>query len=106
MSDDAVKQESSGGELERDLSFQIRISKMLSYGFVFSIVWLGGIGSVIAVVSGMRALRLIRSADNRPVGEGMAWWCIVAGAVGALAGPIILILRTYSWVVNSNPAIQ
>lgn len=106
MINDAAKDESNPGTFERDLSLQIRVSKILSRGFVFSIVWLGGIGSAIAVVSGVRALRLIRSADNRPVGKGMAWWCIVAGAVGALAGPIILILRTYSWVVNSNPSIQ
>jgi len=75
-------------QLARDLELQIKISKLLSIGFVFSIVWLGGIGSLIAFVYGLRARKLIKDSDHNPHGIGMAWWCIIVGALGTIVLPL------------------
>jgi hypothetical protein len=64
------------------LKLQLRVSKMLGYGFAFSLVWAGGVGSLLAVVIGLRARRLIRRADFEIAGMAMAWWCIAVGALG------------------------
>jgi hypothetical protein len=64
------------------LALQVRVSRMLGYGFVFSISALGGVGSLIAVIIGLRARRIIKASGGEVTGIGMAWWCIVAGALG------------------------
>jgi hypothetical protein len=55
---------------------------MLGYGFVFSISGLGGLGSLIAVVIGLRARKIIKASSEEVAGIGMAWWCIGTGALG------------------------
>lgn len=67
-----------------NLNLQIKVSKILSRGFVFSIVWLAGIGSLIAIISGIQALRLIKKSQKEIVGTKMAWWCIIVGSLGIL----------------------
>lgn len=76
-----------------DLEVQIRVSKILSRGFVFSIVWLGGIGSLIAFISGLQARRLINKSNGEIGGIKMAWWCIIAGLVGMIGFPLLIIYR-------------
>jgi hypothetical protein len=66
------------------LALQVRVSKMLGYGFAFSLVWAAGVGSVIALVVGLRARKIIRQSGGEISGIGMAWWCILAGAAGVL----------------------
>jgi hypothetical protein len=66
------------------LALQVRVSKMLGYGFAFSQVWAAGVGSIIALIIGVRARRLIRQSNGEVSGIGMAWWCIIVGAFGAL----------------------
>ncbi|HEX6182961.1 MAG TPA: hypothetical protein VFZ44_03550 [Pyrinomonadaceae bacterium] len=78
------------------MTLQLRVSKMLGYGFAFSIVWAGGVGSLIALVIGLRARKLIRQADGEVAGIRMAWWCIIAGTLGlaALAPYVLWLLLT------------
>jgi hypothetical protein len=78
---------------ESDLRMQIKVSKLLSIGFVFSIVWLAGLGSLIALVIGLRARNLIRKAGGRIAGSGVAWWCIIAGGIGVVLLPLIMFQR-------------
>ncbi len=66
------------------LALQVRVSKMLGYGFAFSVVWAGGVGSLLALIIGLRARGLIRRSGGEVSGMGMAWWCIAAGALGLL----------------------
>ena len=68
------------------LFLQMRVSRMLGFGFALTLAWTGGVSSLIAFVIGLRARRLIRDAGGEIAGMKMARWCIVAGAVGALAG--------------------
>lgn len=55
---------------------------MLGLGFALSVSWAGGVGSLAALVIGFRARKMIKQAGGEVVGMKMAWWCIVAGAVG------------------------
>jgi hypothetical protein len=78
------------GEQEA-LNLQVKVSKLLGVGFVFSLVWIAGIGSLMAFVLGFYARRLIIRSNGRIVGIGMAWWCIILGSIGMIAGPIVLL---------------
>jgi hypothetical protein len=60
---------------------QAALNKMLVRGIVFSVVWLAGFGSAIALYQGLRARRIIR-LNPLLRGSGRAWWCIIAGALG------------------------
>jgi hypothetical protein len=71
-------------QITPQMALQLRVSKMLGYGFACSIVWAGGVGSLVAFIIGVRARRLIRRADFEVSGIRMAWWCIVVGALGLL----------------------
>lgn len=79
---------------DSDLRMQIKLSTLLSIGFVFSIVWLAGLGSLIALVIGLRARTLIRKAGGRIAGSGLAWWCIIVGTIGVVLLPLIVFQRT------------
>jgi hypothetical protein len=73
-------------ELDPKLALQVRVSRMLGYGFAFSLVWLGGVGSLVAFAVGLRARKLIRESGGGVSGMRLAWWCIVAGALGGWIG--------------------
>ena len=64
------------------LALQVRVGKMLGYGFAFSVVWAGGVGSLLALIIGLKARRLIKRSGGEVAGIRMAWWCIVVGALG------------------------
>ena len=67
-----------------DLDQQVKVSRMLGLAFALSITGIGGIGSLVALIIGWRALRVIQAANGRITGRWMAWWCILAGALGTL----------------------
>ena len=69
------------------LFLQMRVSRMLGFGFALSLAWIGGVSSLIALFIGLRARRLIKEGGGAIAGIKLAWWCIVAGAAGTLAGP-------------------
>ena len=68
-----------------NLELQIKTSKVLSRGFIFSIVWLAGIG--------LQARKLINQSDSEISGIKMAWWCIIVGGIGMIAFPLLIIFR-------------
>ena len=76
-----------------NLELQIKTSKVLSRGFIFSIVWLAGIDSLIALISGLQARKLINQSDSEISGIKMAWWCIIVGGIGMIAFPLLIIFR-------------
>lgn len=71
---------------------------MLSDGFTFSIVGLIGIGSLIALIIGLRAMIIIRRSNGQLTGVNMAWWCIIAGAAGVILMPLALYLNLTSHI--------
>lgn len=65
-------------------------------GFVFSIA-LPLVGSLMAVILGLKGRRIINASEGRIGGRLIAWWCILAGAIGtliALIGVINLVRST------------
>ena len=62
----------------------MKVSKMLGFAFVLSITGIFGVGSLIALIVGLKALRIISESKGSLGGRLMAWWCIVAGALGSL----------------------
>ena len=84
-----------------DLEQQVKVSRMLGLAFALSITGVGGIGSLVALIIGWRALRVIQSENGRITGRWMAWWCILAGAIGFLIiTPLVIadILRSFEQV--------
>jgi len=73
------------------LERQVKVSKMLGMAFVLSITGIFGIGSLIALILGWRALLIIQGANGRISGRLMAWWCILASALGTLILPPLTI---------------
>ena len=63
---------------------------MLADGFMFSIVWLGGLGSLIALIKGLRAMRIIQQSNGELTGAAMAWWCIIVGGLGTVILPLLI----------------
>jgi hypothetical protein len=69
-------------QLER----QIRLSRMLSLGFVFTI-WPASLAtSCVSVFIGVRAMIVINESTEPMAGRVMAWWCIIVGGLQNLAG--------------------
>jgi NADH:ubiquinone oxidoreductase subunit 5 (subunit L)/multisubunit Na+/H+ antiporter MnhA subunit len=77
-------------QIPPDLELQIKVSKILSRGFVFSIAWMGGIGSVIAFLCGMKARKIIRESNGVIHGMRLAWWCIISGGLGMVGLPLAI----------------
>lgn len=77
-----------------NLDLQIKVSKLLSLGFVFSIVWLAGIGSLIALFLGVKSLKIINQSHGEISGTKLAWWCIVVGGFGVISSPFVLLYGT------------
>ena len=70
---------------------QSRIDSTLRWGIVFSILWLMGIGSAIAVINGLRARGAILRSRGALTGMGRVWWCLIVGGIGLLVWAPILI---------------
>jgi hypothetical protein len=77
-----------------DLERQVRLSKMLAMGFALSLVGVGGLGSLAALLIGLKALTVINRSPVELVGKWMAWWCIIIGALGAI-GMLLYILSLF-----------
>ncbi len=82
-----------GGHIVPSTShLQLRVDALLSRGVIFSIVWLMGIGSAIAVISGLKARRLIVESGGSLKGIGRVWWCLLVGGLGlALWVPVVVV---------------
>jgi hypothetical protein len=70
---------------------QSHVNSLLWRGVFFSIVWLAGIGSFIAVRRGLQARKLIKQSNGRLHGAGKVWWCLIVGGFGlALWGGLLV----------------
>jgi hypothetical protein len=63
------------------LNRQIKISKMLSYGFIFTLLPAYGILSFVSMIIGVRARRMIKRSEVDLSGIVLAWWCIIVGGI-------------------------
>ena len=92
MKDQKQSPEEYRAEFEEGRMTQEQVDRKLSWGIVFSICWIAGIGSILAVMSGLKANRAINSSNGTLVGKGKAWWCIIVGAIGLILWVPILII--------------
>ena len=83
--------------MDAQLARQVRVSKMLGLGFILTIVPMVGIGSLAALLIGLKAKSIIQQSNSEIGGIKMAWWCIIAGAVGVIVFPI-LFLWAFGWI--------
>jgi hypothetical protein len=74
-----------------DLERQVRLSKMLAMGFALSLVGVGGLGSLAALLIGLKALTVINRSPVELVGKWMAWWRIIIGALGAIGAALYIL---------------
>ncbi|MFA6092322.1 MAG: hypothetical protein WC986_05200 [Elusimicrobiota bacterium] len=63
---------------------QLNVNRMLNRGVLFSIIWLAGIGSAIAVAKALKARKLIQESNGKLTGNGKVWWCLIVGGLGLL----------------------
>ena len=82
--------DADAGALPPELIAQVRLSVLLGYGFAFSALGVGGLGSLTAFVIGCVARRRINRSGGRLAGLWPAWWCILTGGLGALAIPMMI----------------
>jgi hypothetical protein len=87
-------------EEARRLEQQVRVSRMLADGFMFSIVWLAGIGSLIAFTKGLRAMKIIQQSNGELTGAVMAWWCIIVGGLGTIILPVLGYIKLGPYLIH------
>jgi hypothetical protein len=75
-------------QLER----QIKLSRMLSLGFVFTIWPAAWMTSCVSVFIGVRAMIVINGSSQPMAGRVMAWWCIIAGSLQNMVALFYLLL--------------
>lgn len=59
-----------------------QIYRLAIISFVFSLVWLGGIGSLIAIICGRKALKLMKKYESKVIGGFAAKFGYIAGWIG------------------------
>jgi hypothetical protein len=63
---------------------QNEVNARLRRGIFYSIVWLMGVGSAIAVIEAFKAKKLISQSGGELKGIGKVWWCFIVGGAGLL----------------------
>lgn len=63
---------------------QIEVNRLLNRGIVFGFIWIMGIGSVIAIISGFQANKIIAESGYILEGKSKAMRCIILGIAGLL----------------------
>lgn len=70
---------------------QTEVNRLVNRGIVLGLVWIMGIGSVIALISGFQAKKLIRTSENGLTGKKKANQSILIGILGLLVWVVIII---------------
>jgi hypothetical protein len=84
--------------LPPQLERQIRLSRMLSLGFVFTIWPASGLTSCVSVFISVRAMIVISESTKPIAGRVIAWWCIIVGGLQNLAGLFYLLLHYFKLI--------
>ena len=65
---------------------------MLRRGIIFSIFWLMGVGSLIAIIQAMKARRIIRESNGNIRGSGKVMWCFIVGGAGLVFWGYVILM--------------
>jgi len=71
---------------------QHQVDAMLRRGIIFSIFWLMGVGSLIAIIQAMKARRIIRQSDGEIRGSGKVVWCFIVGGAGLVFWGYVILM--------------
>lgn len=78
-------------------AMQSEVNRIVNRGIIFGIIWIMGIGSIIAILSGFQAKKLIRQSGNTLTGNNKATKSILIGISGfllwAIAIAIIIVFK-------------
>ena len=73
---------------------QRKVRSLLRIGIFFSIFWIAGIGSIISIVLGLKARKIIKRANMNINGMGGVYWCLIVGWLGVIMVLLIFIAIT------------
>jgi hypothetical protein len=71
---------------------------------VLSIIWVGGLASLAAIVTGVMARRQIRDAAGRETGEGAALAGIIIGSVGVVLTAVAVLAMVLFFAIPTTPS--
>ena len=80
------------------LSRQHQVDELLKKGVWFSIFWLLGVGSFIAVRNGLKARKIINDSNGEIKPDGRVLWCLIAGGFGLAFWVFVIIMA----IINNN----
>jgi hypothetical protein len=78
--------------MERSHDLQGEVNSILRRGIFYSIFWLMGVGSVIAIIQGVKAQKIIRQSSGEVKGIGKVWWCFIIGGIGILFWGFVVLM--------------
>lgn len=81
-----------GNVLMVEENSQKKIDKTLTWGIVFSVMWLWGVGSVVALICGLKARKKIKASGGMCRGTIRVWWCLLVGGSGVAWGVSMVVL--------------
>lgn len=99
MSEDYIEIDPATVEAEKKfIRLQKTVSRTANRAVVFSVLWLGGIGSVFAVYFGFKCLQLLKIHANPELkGRGKAIFGITLGICG-----VILFIAFWSGLITGS----
>lgn len=65
-------------------NIQTEVNRLVQRGIIFGVIWIMGIGSIIAVTSGIQALKLINTSGYSIEGKSKAVRSILIGITGII----------------------
>jgi hypothetical protein len=68
------------------------VDELLKKGVWFSIFWLMGFGSFVAVKNGWKARKIINESNGEINSDGRVWWCFIVGGAGLSFWLFVLIM--------------
>lgn len=68
------------------------VDELLKKGVWFSIFWLLGFGSFIAIKNGLKARTIINNSNGEIKSDGRVWWCLIVGGLGISFWLFVLIM--------------
>jgi len=73
-------------------NLQEEVNRIINRGIIFGIIWILGIGSIIALTSGFQAKKMIRQSEYKLTGNRKATKSILIGIGGLLVWVVAIFI--------------
>lgn len=85
--------------MQEEISNKKQIAdELLKKGVWFSIFWLLGFGSFVAVKNALKARTIINNSNGEIKPDGRVWWCLIVGGLGLSFWLFVIIMA----LINNN----